>query len=364
MIKVGLVGYGFVTKTFHIPLIAATDGIEVAAIASSRPNIVKTEQPSLAVFSDAAEMFAISEIDVVVVTSTNDTHVEYARAALNAGKHVVIEKPVAPTLAEARQLMELADKMGRIATVFQNRRWDTDYLSVKKAIETGQVGRVVHFESHFDRFQAAVRARFWERPGVVGSGIWFDLAPHLVDQTLQLFGLPDCIQLNLATLRSDCEVDDWAHAILQYADKRVVLNASVLVAGGSPRFIVHGDRGSLVKPRLDGQEKQLLAGVVPGTSDWGQDDDPLLLWDASGTMRSIDAERGDQRRFYQCLVTALKDGTPPPVQAHEIIAVMAVIEAGRISSVRNSAAALDLTNTERAAWAAPAFLNDRMLAGS
>jgi len=350
VIRVGLVGYGFAAKTFHLPLISATDGIEVTAIASSRPAFVEQEVLGLAVYEDPIDLFRSDEIDVVVIASANDTHVSHAKYALLAGKHVVVEKPIAPSLNETRELMTLADKVDRIATVFQNRRWDSDFLSVRRVIDANRLGRVAHFESHFDRFQADVRDRWWERPGVAGAGIWFDLAPHLVDQVLQLFGVPDGVEASLATMREGSQVDDWAHAVLHYPHRRVILHASVLVAGGSPRFVVHGDRGSLIKHRLDGQERQLLEGVVPGSPDWGVDHDNLHFWDPQGNESVIDADRGDQRAFYRSLVNAVRGHGAPPVQPHEAIAVLAVIEAGLESSNEGRVVRPALTKAELAAW--------------
>lgn len=349
MVRIGIIGYGFVTKTFHLPLIGATEGIEVSAICSSRPEVVGAEQPGIVVFDSPEALVASAAVDVVLIASTNDTHASHARLALAAGKHVIVEKPFALGLAEARELVAAAEAAGRLITVFQNRRWDSDFLSVKAAIKDGSLGRVVQFESHFDRFQASGGDRWWEKEAP-GSGIWFDLAPHLVDQALQLFGLPDSVQVNLANLRDGSLVDDWAHAVLNYPRLRVILQASTIVSGGSPRFIVHGDRGTLVKPRLDNQENQLLRGVVPGSGEWGRDPDDVLRWTIDGTQSCEAARPGDQRGFYRALVQAVNHGAPSPVQPHEAIAVMAIIEAGFASSAQGRAMAPDLTAAERAAW--------------
>lgn len=348
MVRVGIIGYGFVTKTFHLPLIGATDGIEVAAIASARPEVVRAEQPGIAVFDSPEALVASDAVDVVLIASTNDTHGPYAKLALAAGKHVIVEKPFALDLAEARDLVAAAKAADRIVTVFQNRRWDSDFLTVKAAIDSGSLGRVVHFESHFDRFQPVGGDRWWEKEAP-GSGIWFDLAPHLVDQALQLFGVPDSVNVDLATMRDGSLVDDWAHAVLTYPRLRVVLHASTVVSGGSPRFIVHGDGGTLVKPRLDDQENQLLRGVVPGSEAWGADPDEVLRWATDGTPSDAAPGRGDQRGFYRALVQAVTQGAPAPVQPHEAVAVMAVIEAGFASSAQNRAVVPDLTDAERAA---------------
>ncbi len=202
------------------------------------------------------------DVDLVVIASPNATHAPLARLALNAGKHVVVDKPFTLDMQEARELIALAEEKQRLLSVFHNRRWDSDYLGIRQMIEQGTLGAVKHFESHFDRFRPEVRVR-WREQNVPGSGLWFDLGPHLIDQALQLFGLPQSVQGNIATLRDGAEINDWAHVVLNYPAHKVILHCSMLVAGGSSRFTVHGDKGSVIKARADQQESQLLAGVVP-----------------------------------------------------------------------------------------------------
>jgi predicted dehydrogenase len=204
----------------------------------------------------------------------------------------------------------------------------------------------MHLRSHIDRFRPAVRDR-WREGGGPGSGVWFDLGPHLVDQALLLFGLPDRVSASFARQRAGALADDWAHVVLEHGDRRSVLQASMLVAGGSPRFVVHGDGGSIVKQFTDRQEAQLLAGAKPGDDGWGMDDDPLRLFDAQGVATDCPAACGDQRRYYAGIAAALREegGNPvPPVQA---LAVMAVVEAAIIAAATGRAAVPDLTTAER-----------------
>jgi len=349
VIHVGLIGYGYAGRIFHLPLIRATPGFLVTTIASSRADELKTNYPGISVVADPSDLVRSDAVDLVVVASPNDSHAHWALAALDAGKHVVVEKPFALSLAEARTLTARADHADRMLAVFHNRRWDSDFLSVRAAIEAGRVGRVAHFETHFDRFRPQVRQR-WREQAVAGAGIWYDLAPHLVDQVLQLFGLPDAVEANLAMLRHSASVDDWAHALLHYPGHRVVIHASMLVAGGSPRFIVHGDNGSLVKRLPDQQEAQLLAGIVPDSAEWGHDPDDLYVWSPEGLQQRVATIPGDQRGFYRAVGAAIRRESPNPVPGHQSLAVMAVIEAGLLASATGHSMPLGLSDEERAAW--------------
>lgn len=307
--------------------------------------------PDAKIFADPAALIDSDACDLVVVASPNDSHARWAIAAMEAGKHVVVEKPFALSLNEARGVAAVAERTGRLLSVFQNRRWDSDFLTVRTAIDDGLIGRVVHFESHIDRFRPQVRDRWREGAGP-GAGIWYDLAPHLIDQALLLFGVPDAVEANLAILRDGGKADDWAHAVLHYPDRRVIIHASMLVAGGSPRFILHGDAGSAVKAKPDRQEAQLLAGMTPGDADWGSDPDPLTIWAGDGTSRQVAAARGDQRDFYHAVAAAVAGEAANPVPPAQAIALMALIEAGIWSSAEGRAVAPALTDAERAALAA------------
>ena len=351
IIGVGLVGYGFAGKTFHAPLIRAVEGLELRAIASSDAGKVKKDFPGMDVFADPADMFARAGIDLVVIATPNDSHAPLARAAIAADKHVVIDKPFALDMVEARDLIAKAERRSRLLSVFHNRRWDSDFLAAKFGVESGVLGRVTHFESHIDRFRPEVRDRWRERRGL-GAGLWYDLAPHMIDQALQLFGLPERVLANLFLQRPGAQVDDWAHAVLVYPELRVILHASMIAAGGSPRFLVHGDKGSLVKRGIDQQEAQLLDGMLPGASGWGVDLDRMEIWNSARECRGMPTPAGDHRRYYAGIRDALQGTAPnivPPIQA---LAVMAVLEAAMTSSTACASSIVPLTEEERGAFAA------------
>lgn len=349
-LRIGIVGFGFAAQTFHVPLIRAVEGLEIIAVASSDAIKVAAVLPDMRVHASPDDLIGDDAIDLIVIASPNETHAPVAQAALAASKHVVIDKPFTVTLDEARGLIALSDERRRILSVFHNRRFDSDFLSVARAMREGRIGVPRHFESHFDRFRPQVRDR-WREKAVAGGGIWFDLGPYLVDQALCLFGLPDAVSGDLAVQRDGGQIDDWAHVVLHFGAMRAVLHASMLVAGGSNRFTVHGDAGSLVKVRIDQQEAQLLSGIAPGSSGWGMDDDPLVVIDGEGVARDTPAERGDQRRYYTGMRDAILGQAPNPVMPIEALAVMAVIEAAAQSSREGRVVAPSLSDDERAAYA-------------
>ncbi len=350
-LRVALIGYGFAGKTFHAPLIRGVPGLALSTVVSRDADKVHADLPDVEVVATPEAALADPTLDMVVIASPNDTHAPLARAALQAGKHVVVDKPFALDVAQARELAAMAEREGRVLSVFQNRRWDTDFLGIRQLIADGRLGDVTHFESHIDRFRPQVRERWREQPGA-GSGLWYDLGPHLVDQALCLFGLPDRLWASLAAQRDGGSVTDWAHAVLEYGRRRVLLHASMLVAGGSPRFIVHGTRGSAVKMKIDPQEAQLLAGLRPGDAGWGEDSDAFLLYDGNGDVEHVAAPHGDQSRYYAAFRDAVRGQGVNPVTPQQAITVMAVIEAAMASAANGQAVELALSEEERAAWAA------------
>nr|WP_100243655.1 oxidoreductase [Dyella ginsengisoli] len=353
-IRVGLIGYGYAGKTFHAPLISATPGMELVAVASRDAAKVHADLPDVRVLPTPGALIADDDIDLLVIATPNDTHAPLASTALRAGRQVVIDKPMALDLAEARALVALADASPGQLSVFHNRRWDSDYLAVKQAIGEGSIGEVMHFESHIDRYRPAVRDRWRESAGP-GAGIWYDLGPHMVDQALQLFGLPERVHAGLAIQRAGGLSDDWAHVRLDYGARQVIVHAGMLVAGGARRFVVHGTRGSLVKVGTDRQEAQMLAGQAPGTPGWGDDPDPLVVIDGEGRETRRATAPGDQRAYYAGLRDALRDEAPMPVRAIEALATMAVIEAGFASHREGRAVSVPLTPVERQALDRPGY---------
>jgi predicted dehydrogenase len=330
-IRVALIGYGFAARTFHAPLIRAVPRLSLTTVASSRPEQVRADLPDVAVENDPMRAVVGADIDVVVIATPNETHFALAQAALRAGKHVVVDKPLTPSLPEAAELLTTARARGRLLSVFHNRRWDSDFLTVRQAIQEGLVGEVRHFESRIERFRPQVRDRWRERPGAA-TGLWWDLGPHLVDQALSLFGWPDTVQANFAHQRNGATTDDWAHVVLSFGATRAVLQAGMLAAIPGPRFVVHGTRGSLIKAQPDPQEPQLLAGVRPGDPQWGTDLDSLQWRRDDDELQTRPALPGDQSRFYAGLADAIQGKGPNPVPPEEAMAVMAILQAATDSA--------------------------------
>ncbi|WP_341889927.1 oxidoreductase [Variovorax sp. YR752] len=336
-LRVGLVGYGYAGKTFHAPLIAGVPGLTLAVVSSRDPGRVRADWPDAEVLPDAQALVRRDDLDLVVIASPNDSHFPLARAALAAGRHVVVDKPFTLSLAEARELCALAHARGRLLSVFHNRRWDGDFLTLRTIVERGTLGRIVHVESAFDRFRPTVRARWRESAGP-GGGLWFDLGPHLLDQALQLFGWPAAIVLEQAVLRESGQSDDWFQAQLHYPALRVVLRASMLAAAPSPRFVVHGSRGSWTKLGLDPQEDVLKAGARPGwppPPGWGVDRSVSLITRPQGEAMVTDhwpLQPGCQGAYYAAVRDALRGEAANPVPPEQAAAVMALIELGQRSA--------------------------------
>lgn len=329
-IRVGLIGYGYASKTFHAPLISGTPGMTLAAVASSDENKVHADWPAMPVVSGPERILNDPNIDLVVIPTPNDTHFPLAKAALEAGKHVVVDKPFTVTLSQARELEALAKSGGRLLSVFHNRRWDSDFLTVKALINEGLLGEVGYFESHFDRYRPQMRNR-WREQGGPGSGIWYDLAPHLLDQVVNLFGLPVSMQVDLAQLRPGSQSTDYFHAVLAWPQRRVVLHGTLVAAAETARFIIHGSRGSYVKYGLDPQEERLKSGERLPQEDWGYDMRDGVLTRAEGediTEESWLTLPGNYPAYYAAIRDALNGSGTNPVPASQAIQIMELIELG------------------------------------
>ena len=335
VLDVALVGYGYAGRVLHAPLIAHTPGLRLHTVVSSAPERVRADHPQARVVATPGDAFGDAGIDLVVVATPNAAHAPLAIAALQAGRHVLVDKPMATTLDEARGMVAAARGSGRLLSVFQNRRHDADFLALRQLLDDGQLGEVVELHSHFDRFRPQVPDRWRDRAGP-GAGLWFDLGPHLVDQVLQLFGMPEMVQADIAAQRAGAVVDDFFHVVLRYPRLRAVLHAGALVPANGLRFAVHGTRGSFVKHGVDPQEAALREGGVPGAPDWGRDPQPGVFTPAGtqgvGTTRPVEGPPGDYRAVYRAMRDAILGPGPPPVGLEQALAVMQVLQAGAESA--------------------------------
>lgn len=331
-LNAALVGYGFAGKTFHAPFLGTTPGLRLSWVVSRDAAKVQADLPDCRVGS-LEEVLSDNTVDLVVIATPNDTHAPLARQALLAGKHVVIDKPFALDLAEAKALVELAEKQQRLLSIFHNRRWDGDFLTVRRLLAEGTLGQIAQFESHFDRYRPEVRQR-WREAGGPGSGLWFDLGPHVLDQALQLFGLPDWLQADLAGQRPGSLSDDYFHVVLGYGEMRVVLHGSCLVSATMPRFVIHGSAGSFIKFGMDVQEEQLKLGKRPPAADWAVDSEPGQLSQIrNGQLQQelVAGEAGDYGAYYRGVCAAILGEGANPVPAGEALTVMALLDLARES---------------------------------
>ncbi|GAA2797754.1 Gfo/Idh/MocA family oxidoreductase [Kitasatospora paracochleata] len=337
--RVGLIGYGLAGAAFHAPLIASTPGLQLDAVVTANPDRraqLHREHPGARVLNTPEQLFAEPDrLDLVVIASPNRTHVPLARAALLAGLATVVDKPLAATATEARDLCDFAEKTGTLLSVFQNRRWDGDFLTVRKLVTEGVLGRVHRFESRFERFRPKPKPGWRELadPAEVG-GTLYDLGSHLVDQALSLFGPVDSVYAEIDTRRDGAVVDDDAFLALTHASGvRSHLWTSALAPLGGPRLRVLGDSAGYVKFGMDPQEDALKAGHRPSDGlPWGVEDPSH-----HGTLGTdeqaapVATEPGDYPAYYAGIVTSLAGRTPPPVDPRDAVATLTVLEAARAS---------------------------------
>ncbi|GIG62214.1 oxidoreductase [Longispora fulva] len=334
--RIGLIGYGLAGSAFHAPLIATTPGLELASVLTNNPervSRVRRQHPGARIVGSIEDLFAL-DLDLVVVASPNRTHVPYAAAALGLGLGVVVDKPLAGTSAEALELVELAEERGLLLTVYQNRRWDGDFLTVRRLIADGELGRVHRFESRFERWRPLIKEGWRENadPAEVG-GTLYDLGSHLVDQALALFGPAAEVSAEVDTRRASAGVDDDAFVAVTHVNGvRSHLWTSAITAQVGPRLRVLGDAAGYVKYGLDPQENALRAGLLPGPG-WGVEPEGAWgLLGVDGAAKPVPTEPGDYPAFYRGVLGALRGEGPGPVDPRDAVATLTVLEAARRSS--------------------------------
>lgn len=347
-IQVGLIGFGFAGRTFHAPVIAGVPGLRLAAILQRHGDDAAQAYPDTRLVRSLPEMLSLDSIALVVVATPNDSHGSLAKECLLAGRDVVIDKPFAPTYAEAVEIAALAKSRGRLLSVYQNRRWDGDFKALQRLIGSGELGRVVSYESHFDRFRPQPRPGAWREQAGPGAGVLFDLGPHLIDQALTLFGPPQAVTADVRVEREGAVVDDAFDITLYYPGSRAYLRASMLASRPGPHFIVYGTKGSFVKYGLDPQEDALKRGERPGNKpNWGQEPEEawgtLILGNAGAPNergipaqacieRRIASDTGDYRGYYENVRDAIPGKADLAVTPEAALRVMRVLELAMQSS--------------------------------
>lgn len=338
-IKVGMAAFGMSGKVFHAPLIEAHPYMELTVVHERNSEKSKEKYPSVKVVKDFDEIIGDENIDLVVVNTPQHLHFDMSRKALLAGKHVVVEKPFTVTSEEAQELISISRRNYKVLAVFQNRRWDGDFLTVQKIVENKVLGNIVEFETHFDRFRNYIQEGSWkEEDSLPGAGLLYNLGPHMVDQAICLFGLPQSIFADIRIVREGGKVDDYFKLFLSYENLRVTISSSYLVREPNPRFILHGSLGSFIKYGYDPQEDDLKAGLIPGEPAWGVDAPEFwgkLNTEINGLHYEGDIETipGDYMVFYNSVFEAITEGKEfiidPEEPKHNITIIQAAVESNK-----------------------------------
>ncbi|HEY6388367.1 MAG TPA: oxidoreductase [Candidatus Acidoferrum sp.] len=338
MIDVGLIGFGLAGRAFHAQVIRAMPGLRLAAILQRSGNEAAGRYPDVHVVRTLHELLAIKEIRFIVIATPNDSHYPLALQCLAAGRDVLVDKPLTTTLEESIALVEFAKQQGCILTVYQNRRYDGDFQSIKQLVENGTLGRIVRFESNYDRFRPQLKPNAWRERTGPGTGIFFDIAPHLIDHALLLFGLPEALTADIRIEREGAVADDAFDLAFHYPrGLRADLRSSILAAATRPRFILHGTQGAFVKQSFDPQENNLRHGHVPTDTAWGAEAEEnwgLLTLSENGalTQRRVPSVNCDYRDFYANLCDAILGKASLAVTPEWALDVMCLLELARQSS--------------------------------
>lgn len=324
-------GYGFAGRVFHAPVIRVVPGLRLAAIVQRRGE-PDPRYPDVEFVPSVADLLA-REIDLVVVATPNTSHHALAKQCLLAGRHVVIEKPFATTVAEGQELVQLARERQLVLSVYHNRRFVGDFVTLQRLLADGAVGRVAHYESHFDRFRPGLKSGAWREQPQPGSGVWFDLGAHLLDQALVLFGIPVAISADIRLERDGAQADDGFDVTLHYPRMRALLRATMLAAAPGPTFAVHGTQGSFIKYGFDPQEQALKDGRTPDEPQWDVEspDRYGTLTTAEGT-QTIPTTPSSFARYYENVHDAILGKTPLLVTPEQALDVMRGLELAVVSS--------------------------------
>lgn len=329
-VKIGILGYGFSAQTFHIPFISNMKEYEFSGIYSSKQDLFKKNFPNVPCYSDVHSLFNRDDIEAVIVTTPNEFHYSHAKMAILAGKHVILEKPVVVDPIEGEELLSLSKKHNKKIIAFQNRRWDSDFLSLIDIIKTDRLGTISHFESHMDRYRPVVRQR-WREGSNPGAGLLYDLGSHLIDQALVLFGPPESINADIRLQRPGANAVDYFHLILNYKNFPAILHASSYVLGPKQRYIVHGSKASYIKYGIDPQEQSLKNGASPLSPGFGEESPEIAgklyteLEDDAWQEEVIKSRKGNYLDFFKKASACIREEGSNPVPFEEALNVIKII---------------------------------------
>ena len=333
-INAGLIGYGMAGRIFHAPFLNIVPGFNLSKICTNNPDAIKLANeryPQTTIVSKSEEIFDDENIDLVFILTPSESHYELTKKALLAEKHVVVDKPFTATTAQADELIELSEKTGKLLSVYQNRRYASDYKTVKKLLEAGTLGKIVEFTSCFDRYVPGLRPKKWKEEAREAGGVLYDLGAHLIDQSLQLFGMPLEVTANIRYQRENTLIDDYFMLTLQYPETTVYLHSGMIVKIPGPVFAIHGTNGSFVKHGLDVQEGHLDEGQIPVGKDWGME--PQSMWGTLSTYinglpvtATVESEKGNYTEYFENLRDAIWGKVPSAVNPRDSRNVIKIIE--------------------------------------
>ncbi|MGZ8538885.1 MAG: Gfo/Idh/MocA family oxidoreductase [Flavisolibacter sp.] len=336
-INTAILSFGMSGQIFHAPFIQVHKGFNLYAVWERSKNLAQEKYSQVKTYRTLEDLLADENIELVIVNPPNYTHYAYAKKALEAGKDVVVEKPFTVTVKEGDELIRLAKEKGKMISVYQNRRYDSDYKVIRKIVSEGWLGEIVEAEFHYDRYKEELSPKVHKETSGPGTGALYDLGSHLIDQALTLFGKPDAVFGDIRIVRTISKVDDYFEVLLYYTGLRVRLHSSYLVREALQAYAIHGTKGSFIKTKTDMQEAALQAGEIPGGPDWGKEPESekgFLHTEKDGKVikEHIPSERGNYMDYYEGIFQTLRNNQPPPVSAEEGLDVIRVIEAAQESS--------------------------------
>lgn len=341
-INTAILSFGMSGKLFHAPFINVHPGFSFYAVWERSKKLAQEIYPGVKSYQTLEELLDDPAIELVIVNTPNYTHYDYTKKVLEAGKHAVVEKPFTVAVTEGETLIALAKEQNKILSVYQNRRYDSDYKTIKKVVEEKWLGHLVEAEFHFDRYREALSPKLHKETPGKGTGALYDLGSHIIDQALQLFGMPQQIFADIQVVRPLSKVDDYFELLFYYTDKRVRLRCSYLVREPLPGYILHGVKGSFIKQKTDVQEQALLEGKLPGGGDWGTEPESergLLHTEKNGGIikEYLPSFQGNYMDYYNGIYEAIRDGQQVPVSPHDALNVIRIIEAAFESSSERKA---------------------------
>lgn len=330
-ITTGIIGFGLSGRVFHAPFLHTHPGFRIKKIVERNSSISKTIYPYIEKVDDYHQLLEDKEIDLIVIATPNIFHFRMVKDSLEAGKHVIVEKPFVPTTIEARELIRISKLTGKHLFVYHNRRWDGDFKTLQMIVKEGLVGSIKEFEAHFDRFTPIRTRAAWRDDAHPASGVLYDLGPHLIDQALVLFGKPDEVYADIRYQRENTKVDDYFHIELFYPGFKAILKAGVFIKEPGPRYILHGSKGSFVKYGIDPQEAMLKQGLMPTGEDWGKEE-PINYGTLNTEINNLQFRGkvstlpGNYHGFYQNVYDVISEQKMMEVSPEQAETVINIIE--------------------------------------